>query len=416
MLLIIIDGYCLLAPGFAAPSIARDWLIDDEARLGVVLAASVLGMILGAPLFGFFGDKFGRRDAVLLATAVFSVFTALSAFAESPEQLAALRFIDGIGIGGVTSNIIALVSECMPRRHRAIAVIGTLAGTSIGGALPALVRILAPADYVWQSIFLFGGVAGGAVFLLALWGLADSPASLWERGHHRRALDMVAKITSSPPATVSEPPGKGALGSRASLSPAALFEARLGVVTPLVWFMNFTNFLAIFFVVSWTPYVLEAAAVSHDRAALVNAVFSLSGILGGVAVAGIVERRGALALAGMFALGSPAVAAIGLVTTAHFGFILAAAGLAGAAVVGNQFALGALSSKIYPSDRRSGGAGWALSIGRLGSLSGPLLGGVLIASALPLPDLYRYSAVPLIGGAIASLVLHAVLRKSSPAP
>ncbi|MFZ4685707.1 MAG: MFS transporter [Hyphomonadaceae bacterium] len=408
--LIVIDGYCLLAPGFAAPSIARDWMIQDEARLGLVLAASLLGMIIGAPLFGFIGDRFGRRPAVLIATAIFAGFTALSAFAGNPTELAALRFIDGIGIGGVTSNIIALVSEYMPRRMRTLAVIGTLAGTSVGGALPALVRVFAPPDLVWQSIFLIGGIAGAIVFGMALAGLPDSPASLWARGHHAKALAILSKITSTPPAPLPAGIENGRTGSGSSLSPGALFRDGLGLVTPLLWLMNFSNFLAIFFVVSWTPYVLEAANVTHERAALVNAVFSLAGIAGGLIVARIIDRRGPLALAGMFAVGAPAVAAIGLVGAANFGLLLLAAGLAGAAVVGNQFALGAISTKVYPSDRRSAGAGWALSVGRIGSLSGPLLGGALVASALPLPMLYGYAAAPLVAGALASLTLFGLQR------
>jgi AAHS family 4-hydroxybenzoate transporter-like MFS transporter len=222
--LIVIDGYCLLAPGFAAPSIARDWMIQDEARLGVVLAASLLGMIIGAPLFGFIGDRFGRRPAVLIATAIFAGFTALSAFAGNPTELAALRFIDGIGIGGVTSNIIALVSEYMPRRMRTLAVIGTLAGTSVGGALPALVRVFAPPDLVWQSIFLIGGIAGAIVFGIALAGLPDSPASLWARGHHAKALAILSRITSTPPEPLPAGIESGRKGSRSSLSPVALFR------------------------------------------------------------------------------------------------------------------------------------------------------------------------------------------------
>jgi len=407
--LIVIDGYCLLAPGFAAPSIARDWAIQDESRLGVVLAASLLGMIIGAPLFGFIGDRFGRRPAVLIATAIFAGFTALSAFARNPTDLAVLRFIDGIGIGGVTSNIIALVSECMPQRMRTLAVIGTLTGTSIGGALPALVRVFAPPNLVWQSIFMIGGVAGGIVFLLALAGLPDSPISLWVRGQHAKALAILSRITAtSPVATAPAPARTGATAP--SLSPASLFHDSLGLVTPLLWLMNFANFLAIFFVVSWTPYLLEAANVTHERAALVNAVFSLGGIAGGLIVARIIDRRGLLALAGMFAIGAPAVAAIGLVGAANFQLLLFAAALAGAAVVGNQFALGAISTKVYPTDRRSAGAGWALSIGRIGSLSGPLLGGALVAAALPLPALYGYAAVPLVAGAVASLALFGLHR------
>ena len=300
----------------------------------------------------------------------------------------------------------------MPRRMRTLAVIGTLAGTSVGGALPALVRVFAPPDLVWQSIFLIGGIAGAIVFGMALAGLPDSPASLWARGHHAKALAILSRITSTPPAPLPASIESGRTGSRSSLSPVALFRDGLGLVTPLLWLMNFSNFLAIFFVVSWTPYVLEAANVTHERAALVNAIFSLGGIVGGLIVARIIDRRGPLALAGMFAVGAPAVAAIGLVGTANFGLLLLAAGLAGAAVVGNQFALGAISTRVYPSDRRSAGAGWSLSIGRIGSLSGPLLGGALVASALHLPVLYGYAAAPLVVGALASLTLFGLQRST----
>jgi len=414
--IIVIDGYCMNAPGFAAPALARDWNIVNEGELSVVMAASLLGMIIGAPLFGFIGDRFGRRPAILLAVAVFGGFTVLSGLARSPVELSLIRLIDGIGIGGVASNVIALVSETLPRKQRSLAVVAALSGMSIGGALPVVVRLTAPPDFLWQSIFITGGVLALAILALAAILLPESPVFLALKGRTEQAAAIVRRLTGSAALAAPEPtPPAPSTAPPAKRSAFAIFEGRLALVTPLYWALQFCNFLVIFLVVSWTPYVLERAQMPADQAALVNAAFALGGVPGGLLAARFIDRLGFFAIGGMFLIGAPAVAFIGMAGPEHFPLMAAAAGFAGAAVVGNQFALGAMATIIYPNDRRAIGSGWALSVGRIGSLSGPLLGGALIAGAVTTADLYLITATPLLVAAILSAITQPLARPSAAA-
>lgn len=408
-LIIVVDGYCLNAPGFAAPALARDWSIVDESQLSMVMAASLLGMIIGAPLFGLVGDRFGRRPAILVSMAIFGGFTLLCALARTPVELAYIRLADGIGIGGVASNVIALVSETLPRRQRSLAVITALSGMSVGGALPAVVRLTAPEDYIWQTIFLVGGLIAVVIFVIAVLLLPESPVFLSRKNKADRAATTMKRLLGGDYTPTSEdaaPPS----ASPAKTSALAIFEGKLAVVTPLFWALHFANFIVIFLVISWTPYVLERAHMSSEQAAIVNAAFALGGVPGGLFAARFIDRLGFFAIAGMFLIGAPAVAAIGLAGPENFPLMAVAAGFAGAAVVGNQFALGAMNPVIYAIDRRAIGAGWALSVGRLGSLTGPLLGGVLVAAAMSTANLYLITATPLLVAALLGFLTQPLAR------
>jgi len=295
------------------------------------------------------------------------------------------------------------VSESTPRRMRTLAVMATLTGTSVGGAFPAAVAVLAPTGLVWQSIFIVGGLGAALLLLAAFAFLPESPSYLLARGRDQKAQAILRQL--APQRSWDAAVGATAAALAPKTSPAALFKDGLGLITPLLWLLNFSNFLVIFFVVSWTPYLLEQANMTSEKAAMVNAVFSLGGVAGGLIVARFMDRRGFLAIAMMFSLGAPAVAAIGVLGAVNLQLLMLAAGLAGAAVVGNQFALSTMSTMIYPTDRRSTGAGWALAIGRIGSCVGPLIGGVLIAAALQLPVLYAIAATPMVVGALACLMM-----------
>src|SRR5207245_7896155 len=116
-LCLIMDGFDVQAMGYVAPAIVQDWNIS-KAQLGPVFGAGLFGVLLGALLFSMVADKIGRRPVLIWATVFFSIFTLLTAAASSVNQLLALRFITGLGLGCIVPNAMALVSEYSPRRMR----------------------------------------------------------------------------------------------------------------------------------------------------------------------------------------------------------------------------------------------------------------------------------------------------------
>jgi AAHS family 4-hydroxybenzoate transporter-like MFS transporter len=400
--IITVDGYCITSTGFAAPAIAREWQLT-ASQLGPIFSATLLGMLLGAPLFGYIGDRFGRRNAILIATAIFASFTMFSALAATPLQLIVIRIIDGIGIGGITSNIIALLSESMPKKNRTYSIMAALSGTSVGGALPGVVAILAPDDFIWQSIFLLGGGIGIALFVLSWFCLPESPVFLGAHQQFARARKSLELILGRGFMPASSQLVSGTVKPDKRPSPLALFRNGLQWVTPLVWLANACNFLVIFFLISWTPILLQQLNVSEDQASGVNAVFALAGVAGAFLAMRYVDRYGFKALFVTFFIGGICTALMGNVSSV--GVLLLVAFAAGASIVSTQFSLGAMSAVVYPSAIKSMGAGWALAVGRGGSVIGPLLGAVLVGAQLEVTRLYFAAALPLFLAAVVALIL-----------
>src|SRR5579872_3911562 len=109
-LVMLADGYSLAAAAYAAPGIIASWHVN-RAALGPMFSASLFGMFFGSLLLGDLGDRFGRRPAIICSSIIFGGTTLFVAGATSLPQLTALRFISGIGLGGLHPNTVALNAE-----------------------------------------------------------------------------------------------------------------------------------------------------------------------------------------------------------------------------------------------------------------------------------------------------------------
>ena len=136
--LVLIDGYDIAAIAFAAPHLVKAWGVSPKA-LGPVFSASLVGILFGSALFGFVGDRYGRKVSLIAANLVFGVFTMWAAYATNLEQMFWLRLLAGLGIGGVIPNVVAINAESAPRRLRATLAIIAVGFVPLGGAIPGFV-------------------------------------------------------------------------------------------------------------------------------------------------------------------------------------------------------------------------------------------------------------------------------------
>src|SRR5258708_15010269 len=164
-LLTLLDGYDITAISFAAPELAKVWGITDKSAFAPVFAASLVGILIGAPTLGWIGDRYGRKPTVIVSCLIFGIFALAMMFATSFGQLATLRLMTGIGLAGLLPNASALNAEYAPSRYRATMVIIMYVGTAFGGALPGPVAAALVPDYGWQVLFFIGGALpiGGAI-------------------------------------------------------------------------------------------------------------------------------------------------------------------------------------------------------------------------------------------------------------
>jgi AAHS family 4-hydroxybenzoate transporter-like MFS transporter len=405
-LVALLDGFDLLAIGVAGPNIAASLHISPE-KLGVVFSIALLGLILGAFGCGPLGDRFGRKRILVGATVAFGVFTLCTALATSVEQLLLWRFCAGVGLGGAMPSFISLASEYVPRAKRS-AMVGLLwTGFPIGSALVGLLGPQLIDAFGWQVLFYIGGVLplllAGVLCLL----LPESVSFLVTGG---AAPDIIARsISRIDPTAVVPPEARFTVGDDkiAGVSVSHLFGDSRAAGTGLLWASYFATFLMLVTNQAWAPTLLQQAGINLAHSALATAIFALGSIVGTSLAGFLVGRFGARAVlpiafvASAFTLGAVGHAASSITQ------VITLEGFAGLFLGVGSSGLIALAAQFYPTAIRATGIGWAMGLGRLGSLVGPLVVGILVGRGWYIGSTFVALAAPALAAALFTSMIGA---------
>ena len=402
-LIMVVDGFDLQAIGYVAPSLIKEWGLN-RAAFGTAFSAGLVGMMIGATQGGTLGDRLGRKRTVLVGVVWFGLFTLVTAWVGGLTGLVLLRFLAGIGLGCAVPNAIALNTEYAPKRLRATMVTVMFLGYTIGAALGGAAAALLIPRFGWPSVFIAGGVAPIVVALLCVKYLPESVRFQLLRGNKleaaRRQLQAwfpQARIGAATELVMVEE-------VRPGYSLGHLFKEGRAPFTVLLWICFIANLVTLHFIANWLPTVIESTGVPLQRAVIVTSLFQVGGTLGGIIISRLLDRGSLVPLVGFFAMAALMIAAIGMFSSSETMLEAIVFG-AGLFVVGTQFGLNALAGSSYPTFIRSTGVGWALGIGRIGSIMGPAVGGVLIAMKLPLHQIFLWGATPMLIGCVASFML-----------
>ncbi|KWI54702.1 hypothetical protein WT72_17875 [Burkholderia pseudomultivorans] len=400
-----VDGFDAQSIGYVAPMLVKD-LGFSRAMLGPVFTAGVLGMGIGNLLLGLVSDKVGRRPVLIASLVAFGLLNLLKSTASSLEMLIVLQFAAGVGIGGAYPNAIALTSEYVPSHRRSVLVtlcaMGYLAGTTLGGFLAATMLPV----FGWQSVFLVGGAIPLAVALTAAVTVPESSRQLIALGRShervRRILNRIAPdLGLARGATFLAVGGERSVGSPVR----RLFDDGRAAYTALIWTTVFMLLVATYFVFSWLPTLFAAAGMPIGHSVLASTAFPVGSALSSLMLAPLLRRRWApLALAGTCAVYAIALALMGW-TTHTFSLLVAVVFFAGVGS-GTQGVTHALNVTVYPTLVRSTGIGWATGIGRIGSMLGPLMGGMLVAWQWSTIQILYAAAVPCVIAALAMALIY----------
>jgi len=182
------DALDFMMLAMAMPLLIAEWhLTLGEA--GLLGTAGMIGVGLSGLVLGWYSDRHGRRRALLVSVVVFAVFTAAIAFAQSPLQVMALRFLAGFGIGGVWGAVTALVKESWPAGYRIRAISWVLAAFPLGVIAAAVLAWFLLPRYGWRPMFLCGALA-----LVAAWyaGRVVPESASWKAA--QQAPDCDARV------------------------------------------------------------------------------------------------------------------------------------------------------------------------------------------------------------------------------
>jgi putative MFS transporter len=408
----LFDAWDVTLNGFLTPLLGKEFALSTGER-GLVATVNLIGMAVGAVVWGTIADRLGRKKAFSVTLLIFGLFSLLGALSPNYEIFLVLRFVAGIGLGGCIPVDYALVSEFSPRRLRgkilsAMDLWWPIGGTLCGVAATALAS--APGNWRWMLGLMV------LPTLLVFWirrGIPESPLYLANTGREAEARaiidDMVTRTGATPqPYAIAGPEtarrGPALLAAVEQLRRVWAYSPR---ITSVVWLLFVTVMVVYYAALSWMPSILTAQGYGTYAAFSKTTVMSAVGIVGVACSAFLVEVVGRKWVIGVFApLAALALVLFSLqlkfptaavVWIAIFGFLIQVA----------IPVLYAYVSELYPTKIRASGFGWASSVSRVASGFIPAVFGSLLWPALGLPLTFTVLAV---------VVLAAVLWMAAGAP
>lgn len=381
----VIEGFDLQSAGVAVPKLAPAFGLSPQ-QIGLFFSSATFGLIFGALIGGRIADAWGRRAGLVISLVTFGVFSLATAMVNTFEHLIMIRFLTGIGLGGAFPNLVNIAAESVTpdRRGRAVAIM--YAGVPLGGAIASGVAMLGLHGGDWHTIFVVGGLLPLVIVPFVQFLL--------------------------PPLTVPKTEKKSSAGALAEVfAPGTL------TTTVVLWVSFFLGLIVVYLLLNWMPQLLVSRGLAKNEASLVQVLFNLGGVIGGVIGGQMLDRKNPLGpVALCFAAAAGALLVLGLLP-ASLGFMLLGGAVVGGAILCVQAILYGVAPQCYPLAIRGTGVGVAVAVGRLGSIAGPLLAGALVgAGATPSDVMFVLVPITLVAGLTTVLLLARRRRMQAEVP
>ncbi|MFM0258086.1 MFS transporter [Paraburkholderia sediminicola] len=404
-LLMFLDGFDTQAISYIVPVLSKDWHLPREI-LGSIFSAALVGLMIGYLAIAPLSARFGHKRMMLTSTLLFAVFTMLTVFATNVTELIGLRFLTGIGLGAAAPSAVALTCEFAPKRLRATFVLLVYCGFSLGFVVAGLTAgTLIPA-YGWRSLMLAGAIAPLALTLPLSWLLPESLAFLQRRPQGNERMRAVLQRLFP---RVDVPLGstfwlEDQNETRASV--AALVRGPRSIGTVLLWLIFFLNLAEFYFMQSWLPTMMTGLKYSPSAIVWMTALPTIAGVLSAVPLGLAMDRVGPyVTLTVMYLAGWVFMWLVGGAFSGSIAWLMVMVFCAGFCISGGQKSVIALAAVYYPPNLRSTGVGWALGIGRLGGIAGPLIAGMLYSAHWTPAEIFRFSAWPVLVAGLGVFVM-----------
>lgn len=407
-LLNLADGFDLMAMAMAAPALSADWKIDPTA-LGVIFSSGLAGMTLGAMFLAPLSDKAGRRVVILSAMAAVSLAMFATAYATSVTELVLIRFIAGLGIGGVLASSTSMASEFAPAAHRSLAVIFVQSGYTVGAIIVGPIASVVISAQGWELLFVYGGVLSTALFVFSIFFLPESIEHLAARsGDSDKRLAVINKIFvrmgREPFDALPERSGEG-VPPTGSIKSLVNKDYRLTTIR--LWLIFFFALWANYFLVNWIPKLFVNAGFTSNEGIYALTVYSIAALVGALSL-GVFSTRFKLTptIAAMFLVAAVLLGIYTQVQPENVLVLYAFWACISFALSGGFSGLYAVAAESYPAEIRTTGVGWCIGLGRSGAVISPIVAGYLVAAGWGMYDLFLVLAIPAI--AIAGILIKGI--------
>src|SRR5688572_1645539 len=398
---LIFDGYDLVVYGVVVPI-----FLKDPSHIGVVTPAvagtlgsyALLGMLFGALLAGGVGDILGRRRVMLTAYAWFSTGMLLTALTTTTTLFGVMRFLTGLGIGALIATTGALVAEFAPPGKKNLCNAITYSGVPLGSLLGALIGIILLEFIGWRGMFMIGALPIITLLPLAFLKMPESVSWLVARGQIDKARAISERSGMPMPASV--PPSEHV--ERAGF--AGLFSRRFGFATVLVGIMSAAAQFLNYYLNTWLPALMERSGYNAKGSLAFLLVLSGGAILGALTGSRFADRFGPKPIVALsFLIGAVSIALLTLDLPLAVRLVFVA--IVGLGTTGTSIMIYGLVANHFPTKMRGAAVAWAAGFGRLGGVSGPLLGGLLLAAGFTVNSSFYVLAGLAVVGALVTLMV-----------
>jgi MFS transporter, AAHS family, 3-hydroxyphenylpropionic acid transporter len=369
------EGFDIQAAGIAAAGLRHE-LHPSPQVLGFFFSAIGAGLFLGALIGGRTSDVVGRKPVLVVSIVAFGICCLLTSMAPDMLSLIGARFLTGLGLGGAMPNLIAVATDASGPSHRSGSMAAAYVGLPLGGVVASLFVSALPLDS-WRLVFQVGGIA---------------------------PLVLVPLIIRYLPATRRDADGVPEAHLRATAMQVLFGEGRT-TTTGLLWVAFFLIVLTLHLMLNWLPLLLMGRGLSGNYAVLSQAAFSVGSALTGLAVGTLLDSRWKRMAITVSVVALPAILLVTAICPPWAGLLIALAFLLGGSITSEQIIILAVIGARYDIASRGTATGAAVAVGRVGSLVGPLVAGMLLASGRsPAQVMIGILPIVLVGGTSVALL------------
>lgn len=390
------EGYDLVAFGATIPLLLSEWNMSP-AYAGVIASYGFGASVIGAIIGGALGDKWGRKKTIITSVVIFSLGTLACALSKDPTTFALFRTLTGIGMGMTLQNEVGLVSEYFPNKYRQTAVAGVATGMQLGGIMSAFAAMWLMIPYGWPAVYYLGAIPILLVPILLKY-MPEAPWLLVAKKRHteiKEVLENLRPDVKVAPDTAFEYPKAG---DKCSI--ANVFADNRALSAVLFWVIYFMNIFVIWGTNTWIPKLMMDAGHGLGASLWIYMSMYVGALIASPIFGHCADRFGAkkvsivayfIGFVSILQLSMP----MGMATT------MTVVAIAGACNAGAQNLTHAYVAQYFPPNVKSTMMGWGLSVGRIGGLLGPVVGGVLLSMQVSLFQSFLAFAVPCLFSAIA---------------
>lgn len=398
---LLFDGFDYQATAYAAPLIRAEWQLDPQT-LGALISAGFAGLLIGSIVASYFADLVGRRKAFALCMIFYAVFTAAAALAPGFRSFVIMRFLTGLGLGGLIPIAVAWMLEFLPARRRA-AIAAAVISLFLGGwLLASAAALFVIPDYGWRVFFFLGATPAILGVALVFWG-PESPMWLLARNRRAEAEAVLRRINPA-----AQLPALGTIApSRQKVNWLSLFSRhhlRSTIVIAAMYFLIATVSAGI---TQWLPTLLIDRGISMRNSYLYSTVVSIGPMIGTIVMGALLDRLGRRPTFILFWVGSAIFICLFAFASSPTWVMTLGFGLTFCAIASFS-CLDVIAGENYPTPMRASAIGFGMGISRLGGMFGPMLGGTLVANHVSYTGFFLVFAIPPVLNVLLTFALNYV--------